>query len=114
MLAYQVIAGCGQDRHGVALTATYAKNAIYQARKIAAIAFGGYTVHETVGGWVNPAGETIHEPGVSFLIIAGGLSEVEKFAQVLGHLLGQESVLLIAPDGRAVIFPIDYKADDAA
>jgi hypothetical protein len=65
--------------------------------------FGGYTIAHTYGGWINPAGRLVEEPGITLTIVTDEPdSTVRAFARYHGGCTAfQQSVIHIRPAGTA-------------
>lgn len=94
-----ITAGIGEDRHGRALDAQTLAQAFAGIRATIAQAFGGYTERDTLGGWINGAGELVTEPGKQWIALASKPArEVDDAAHALADyvrdVLNQQSVML--------------------
>jgi hypothetical protein len=94
-----ITAGTGYDRHGEPLQAQDVQTALAGIRATLAGAFGGYTEAETVGGWINGAGELVTEPGRRWVALANitagdAMKAARAVAEYARDTLRQESVLI--------------------
>ena len=64
-----ITAGTGEDASGQPLDAGEVAQAVAGIRGTLARMFGGYTERETVGGWINSAGELVTEPGRQWIAL---------------------------------------------
>jgi len=112
---YRITVGTGEDRHGNRIN-TMARNVnLATVRKAAAEVFGGYTVWQTRGGWINKAGRLVEEPGVTIAVIVTDQHApyaVHQFAQHCGYWFNQQSVMLVRPDGSADFIEVEHWADE--
>jgi hypothetical protein len=72
-----------------------------------AAAFGGYTVTQGDGGWMDPAGVLITEP-VSILTVAcentiAAMDILDTIADNVGHWARQDCIYIVYPNGRVYI-----------
>lgn len=112
---YRIGLGIQEDRNGHIIPPIVYGRAIALIGERAAELFGGYTITDTTGGWVDGHGKLIEEPGITLSILVEGHSrtadpvrqtrdeQVIAFARFAGRALRQHSVALILPDGRAGI-----------
>jgi hypothetical protein len=94
-----ITAGIGYDRHGNALDAQHVQTALAGIRATLARAFGGYTETESLGGWINGAGELVTEPGRRWVALASitageAMEAAHAVASYARDALRQESVLI--------------------
>lgn len=111
MKMYSVIVGTEKDRNNCPLTVPGRKNALEQAKRMAAIAFGGYTLCWGDGGWINPAGDLVTEAAAIFLVASDHANDVLAFAQHVGRLFEQATVVCSSTaigDGSVTFAKVDY------
>ena len=94
-----ITAGTGYDATGNALSAQDVQTALAGIRATLARAFGGYTEAETMGGWINGAGELVTEPGRRWIALASitageAMEAAHAVADYARDALRQESVLI--------------------
>lgn len=64
--------GVGEDATGAALAPDLVIAGLMVIRKRAAELFGGYTMHAVNGGWTNPEGRLVEEPGYTLFVFGPG------------------------------------------
>lgn len=101
MQAYRVIVGIGQDRHGAKFSPERVSDSLEQAGNDAIETFGGYFVTSGGGGYKHHDGRIVEEPSRAYTILANSVTDVQNWAHNLAQNLGQESVIVIHPDGSA-------------
>lgn len=94
-----ITAGTGFDRHGNPLDAQDVQTALAGIRATLARAFGGYTETESLGGWINGAGDLVTEPGRRWIALASitageAMDAARAVAEYARDALRQESVLI--------------------
>ena len=94
-----ITAGIGEDRNGSPLDGQEVTQALANIRATVARIFGGYTERETLGGWINSAGELVTEPGRQWIALtAKPAREADELAYALADhvrdMLRQQSVML--------------------
>lgn len=94
-----ITAGIGYDRAGAPLNPQDVQTALAGIRATMARAFGGYTESETLGGWINGAGELVTEPGRRWTVLATitaseAMTAARAVADYARDVLRQESVLI--------------------
>ena len=116
-----ITAGIGYDRNGAALHAQDVQQALAGIRATLARAFGGYTEAETVGGWINGAGELVTEPGRRWVALADlrrdeARQAARAVADYVRDALQQESVLIELDTSTAEFrtAPVTTTADESA
>lgn len=94
------MAGISEDRNGEAIEADRRDRAVEMLRLEMTEAFGGSSVHQVDGGWMNPAGIPVYERGVvaiSYVDISFNRAEDAARSIAIGikHRLDQESVMVL-------------------
>jgi hypothetical protein len=70
--------------------------------------FGGFTVvRDLVGAWRAPDGRRCDDRNDEYRLAAADEASLLAFAFEVGQLLGQWSVYVRCPDGRAVLVPVE-------
>lgn len=85
--------GQGFDQHNKPLTDV----AGMRANALADVArtFGGYTTHESSGGWIDPSGHLVTEPSLEVIVITDKPEQViQTEAHRLASTFDQTSVML--------------------
>lgn len=89
-----VYIGIEKDRAGHQISDQTRANALIEIRRKAAAAFGGYTLFNGAGGWINDAGVLVEEASIRLdLYSTASYADVWQFAQEAGRLLDQSSIL---------------------
>lgn len=92
--------GIGETRDGFAITDDQRRAILQAVKETAAGIFGGFTLFNVQGGWVNPEGRLVEEPGISLLICSPQPEHVlREFADYVRRVACQHSVVLTGPDG---------------
>jgi len=114
MQAYTITLGIGETRNGSPITSHVRDVALLAVRSDLAHAFGGYTETFTRGGWINPDGRLVTEPGRAFTVFtdeSGGAFVIRSWARRVGQFFNQDSVCLTLPNGSVEILRIHYPTD---
>lgn len=92
--------GCGEDRNGNAIPADHATHCIAEVLKLAAQIYGGASLSDVDGAWINPEGKLVVEKGKSLVIVVddllkAGYDRIDPIVQLLKSEAGlnQHSVL---------------------
>jgi hypothetical protein len=93
--------GVGEDRHGKSISRNRLRQSLELLTLEASRLFGGVTIYETTGAWVNPAGRLVQEPGRTLMVLAacedGGYSElkqiIDSFGEMIKSTLEQETIV---------------------
>jgi hypothetical protein len=87
--------GIEKDGAGKQIDPEVRANALQAVRQSAAQEFGGYTISNAAGGWLNPEGKLIEEGSIRLdLYTTKGEVQVSRWAAQVGAMFGQQSVLL--------------------
>lgn len=86
--------GVGVDKDGDELSNAFVEAALNAIETRAVNAFGGYTLIDGEGGYVNPNGRLVRECVQILVIHTDKLDIVGSFASDVRRLLNQESVLV--------------------
>ena len=107
---YRIGLGIGEDRHGNPLGRDVVNGKVAYIEHEAARLFGGYSITESRGGWINDDGRLVREPGLTISIVAGPEYEhsVRAFAAASARSLGQAAFVFIRPGGEADIIDVKY------
>lgn len=101
MHTLQITAGVGERADGSAIPNLGAR--LHRCRAILAGAFGGYTELNSQGGWVNPEGRLVEEPGKTWqtaIATDAELHRVDEVGAQIKDLLQQHSLFMVL-DGQA-------------
>lgn len=107
---YRIGFGIEYDRHNRMIDSQRLENAMRSIKGDAALLFGGYTLTPVDGGWMNPeTGQLVEERGYTLSLITFDAHDarIRRFADIIGRLLHQHSVVLIGPGGVAEFVTID-------
>lgn len=74
--------GVGEDKNGFSLNSSRVVAGLGNIRKEAARLFGGYTLRSVTGGWVNPEGRLVEEPGYTLQVFDDGSTNGNRAAMV--------------------------------
>jgi hypothetical protein len=86
--------GIEKDREGRQIDAQTRANALAAIRVKAAQTFGGYSLFNGAGGWINPEGHLVEEANIRLDIYStASYAAIWGFAQESGRLLHQASIL---------------------
>jgi hypothetical protein len=94
----EFVFGVGEDAYGQALPALHVKNALSAIQAHAALLFGGFTLANTTGGWMNDESRTVTEPGYNLFVLADGAVDeckVQNMTYTIHIWLSQKSVVVI-------------------
>ena len=105
-----VFLGIERDRFNAQIDPIKRAAALKEVRREAAHTFGGYTLANVEGGWVDPHGRLIEEGSIRLDLIASDRWNVRSFAEYAGRALNQSSVLIVY-GGRGEFVAIDYNRD---
>jgi hypothetical protein len=86
--------GVGQDADGNPIDQLQFVFAFKVIRLKAVDLFGGYTMCKTTGGWIDPTGRLVEEPGYT-LFVFSDFNEFEKYrmmAEIIKTELNQQAV----------------------
>lgn len=87
--------GIERDGDGKQIDPAVRSNALKELRESAAREFGGYTLSNAAGGWMNPEGKLIEEGTIRLdLYTTRHNEDVQDWARRVGAAFGQHSVLL--------------------
>ena len=96
---YRIVVGIGRDEDGEVIRDNDAFDALRNIRRIAATMFGGFTITQSLGGWLADDGELVTEVGrVITIATHHPASVVQEFARYACQELNQACVLLTHPD----------------
>lgn len=92
--------GVGVTKDGSPIPRYFAQCLVKEICELAANLFGGYTIYECEGGWTNPRGEVVVEPGRSIVAYCDHRSKVteakvEQMVATIKELLNQEAVAVV-------------------
>lgn len=77
----EIIFGIGEDRNGIRLSHEEQQTICETIQHHAATQFGGYTMIDSSGGWVDSFGKLIQEPGkILVLITTEPIKTAKEFA----------------------------------
>lgn len=113
MQLWQVIVGIEHDRNNCPLSAVGQRHGVDQTYRLAATAFGGYTAVCGHGGWINPEGTLVEERCVILSVATDDGPSVLKFAQHVGRLFEQRSVMIVCGGSGVEFHDVDYSLPSA-
>jgi len=92
--------GVGEDRDGNVISIERHESALGAIRREAATLFGGYTLTRTEGGWRNPQGRLVEEPGYTLSVLTDYPGDFPQWPMIdmAGHIkreLSQEAVYVV-------------------
>lgn len=103
--------GAGEDDSGRLLLQSEVEIGLQKIRRRAVEWFGGYTLTKTQGGWVNPAGRLVEEPGYTLSVLVdpstvlledfGYRLEITDIVSTIKQALRQHSVVVM-------LTPVDW------
>lgn len=93
---FSLYIGVGETKDGYAITKTERKNGELSIKQWAAELFGGYSMLQLNGGWINPNNELVQEPAIKLEILTktDNATLVREFAKQCKELFNQEHVLM--------------------
>ena len=95
MVRASIIVGIERDGQGVQLPVDVRANALKAVRDMAARRYGGYTLSNAAGGWVNSDGLLIEEGALRIdLFTDEPFARVRAFTRDVGALFNQAAVIL--------------------
>lgn len=102
MYAYRIYFGVGEDRDRQPIPDL--DRSIKRIKQAACSCFGGFTLVESAGGWLNPEGIVVEEKGyVLTILTSNNVDHVTRFAHAFILMeLNQAEIMLELPAGRAV------------
>jgi hypothetical protein len=111
--------GIEKDGRGRQIPGHERANALLWLRKQAATMFGGYTLQNVEGGWINPSGALVEEGAIRLDIYSDSPRwKASVFARQAGARLRQDSVLLDYDGNPAFIdtrpVPADFRIPETA
>lgn len=91
--------GRGQRKNGQAITIAESRLAMSLLKHEAARLFGGYSFTRIEGGWVNPAGKLVEEPGGILEVVTtrdyrSMVKLAKAFRETIKQVLDQEAIVL--------------------
>jgi hypothetical protein len=93
--------GVGQDKEGLAIDRDQQQRAIREIKTEAAKLFGGYTLYQAQGGWINGGGRLVEEDSMTLTVyitdeILGysRQNDVAQLSSTIKEQLNQESILV--------------------
>jgi hypothetical protein len=107
---YRIVIGTEYDRDGNPISESDRQAAIQYICHHAARWFGGYTIWESRGGWLDSSGNLVEEAGVVLSILAEDRPDeyasdrchaIVQHARHYGRKLNQHSVCVIRPFNSA-------------
>lgn len=87
-----ITAGVGEDANGVKLAKDTVESGLANIRYGLTRRAGGYTETAVEGGWMDPHGRVVTEPGRRFTIMAPSAAPAREYADFIGHELHQRAV----------------------
>lgn len=109
-VAWTITIGTGLDRHGDPLSPERVDKAVSGWMSAVSRAFGGCTVVEGRGSWIDPEGYVVVEPVRVATIVAprtvGSADRIHGFATDIGRLLDQHSIMVSNPLGFVQTYAI--------
>lgn len=118
-----LLIGIERDGDGVQLPDQVRSNGLAEVRTLAAREFGGYTLSNAAGGWINPQGVLVEEGAIRLDIYTDKPhADLFAFAREAGALFQQQSVVLdfegegelVEMDGSVVRFNAQTPEEVAA
>jgi hypothetical protein len=88
--------GVGKNKNNEVITDLDRESALAVIRKEAAAVFGGYTLFSPTGGWRNPAGVLVEEPGYTLMVLVSDANNftIDCFAAYIRGAFQQEAVVV--------------------
>lgn len=101
-----ITAGIGYAANGEALKPEAQAIALATIRATLATMYGGYTETDSTGGWVDPSGRLITEPGKVWTVATWDrgdemICKAKRAAESVRHLLDQTAVVLSIAESSA-------------
>lgn len=97
--------GVGKDREQKDISLPAREIALQCIRDEAVRVFGAYTLTPVEGGWRNPAGVVVTEPGYTLSVILPSVQASQHFAGYIIGVLEQEAVAVtVTPVNFELIF----------
>jgi len=91
----EITFGLQYDRDNRTIDSFDRDKALFTIRRAAVADFGGYTLIDHVGGWINPAGQLVEEVSATIrLDFVNDLTKAERYAKYIKRLLNQSAVVL--------------------
>jgi hypothetical protein len=86
--------GLGYDKDNKSISPTMRGIGMIQVAAKAAALFQGFTIYQTLGGWMNPAGHLVSEKGATLLVYVDGdvPERTKEMAEYIKHQFNQHSV----------------------
>lgn len=90
--------GVSEDRDGNTITIIRREEAMDEIKRVCMSLFGGYTLTRTEGGWRNPQGRLVEEPGYTLSVLAKSDTRyfdedpIKSMAGCIKQQLAQEAV----------------------
>lgn len=103
---YDITIGTQESKTGGFIDPAIRRDALHNVKAFAAREFGGYTIVESSGGWINPDGDLVTESSIVLTVCVPretGDDAIAEFAKVCGRFLDQHSVVLTQGDFVAIL-----------
>jgi len=107
MKEYKIGFGTEFDKDQSCIPVAELKRALDRIKHNAMIGFGGFTLIDCDGGWVNDNNVHVLEKGKQISLIYHAAKNVRDFAAYVCVKLNQESVVLILPDGTVEFISVE-------
>ncbi len=106
---YRIQFGVGEDRDGQPIGTDERRDMVAAICGRAASTFGGWTLYDHKGGWIDDKGRAVIEPGHTLSLVISNTRDntaedrAKAFAGVVCRAARQQCVMLIWPSGTARI-----------